>query len=99
MGIDRIVSGSAAQRAKRVRDLFQKARENAPRVIFIDELDAVGRKRNASLVGSNERDQTLNQLLVELDGFSARQTVGLCRPPRRSIAFSRRPPSELTSMP
>jgi hypothetical protein len=61
--------------AKRVRDLFRRAREHAPCVIFVDELDAVGRKRNARLVGSDERDQTLNQLLVELDGFAARQAI------------------------
>jgi cell division protease FtsH len=61
--------------AKRVRDLFSKARENAPCVIFVDELDAVGRKRTPRFSGNDERDQTLNQLLVELDGFAARQTI------------------------
>jgi len=61
--------------AKRVRDLFSKARENAPCVIFVDELDAVGRKRTPRFGGNDERDQTLNQLLVELDGFAARQTI------------------------
>src|SRR3989440_424748 len=61
--------------AKRVRDLFGKGREHAPCVIFLDELDAVGRKRTPGLSGSDEREQTLNQLLVELDGFATRQTI------------------------
>lgn len=61
--------------ASRVRDLFSKARQVAPCVIFIDELDAVGRKRSMRVGGNDERDQTLNQLLVELDGFDARQAV------------------------
>lgn len=61
--------------AKRVRELFYKAHEHAPCVIFIDELDAVGRKRHIGPGGSDERDQTLNQLLVELDGFAARQAI------------------------
>ncbi len=57
--------------ASRVRDLFSKARKSAPCIIFIDELDAVGRKRSSVSNGaSDERDQTLNQLLVEMDGFS-----------------------------
>ena len=61
--------------ASRVRDLFAQARQSAPCVIFIDELDAVGRKRSMRVSGSDERDQTLNQLLVELDGFSGREAV------------------------
>lgn len=56
--------------ASRVRDLFKKAKENAPCIIFIDEIDAVGRQRGAGLGGGNdEREQTLNQLLTEMDGF------------------------------
>lgn len=56
--------------ASRVRDLFQKAKKTAPAIIFIDEIDAVGRKRGAGLGGSHdEREQTLNQILVEMDGF------------------------------
>ncbi len=56
--------------ASRVRDLFKKAKENAPCLVFIDEIDAVGRKRGAGIGGGNdEREQTLNQLLTELDGF------------------------------
>ena len=56
--------------ASRVRDLFKKAKENAPCIVFIDEIDAVGRQRGAGLGGGNdEREQTLNQLLVEMDGF------------------------------
>ncbi len=61
--------------AKRVRDLFAQARENAPCVIFLDELDAVGRQRTPGLSGNDERDQTLNQLLIELDGFTARESI------------------------
>jgi ATP-dependent metalloprotease FtsH len=61
--------------ASRVRDLFNQARQAAPCVVFIDELDAVGRKRSMRVSGNDERDQTLNQLLVELDGFDSRQAV------------------------
>jgi cell division protease FtsH len=62
--------------AGRVRDLFEKARESAPCIIFIDELDAVGRQRGAGLGGGNdEREQTLNQILVEMDGFDPHQAM------------------------
>ena len=61
--------------ASRVRDLFNRARQVSPCVVFIDEIDAVGRKRSMRVGGNDERDQTLNQLLVELDGFDARQAV------------------------
>jgi cell division protease FtsH len=59
--------------AARIRRLFQQAREHAPAIIFIDELDAVGAQRGSDISG--ERDQTLNQLLVEMDGFDARDNV------------------------
>lgn len=62
--------------ASRVRDLFDQAKKNSPCIIFIDEIDAVGRQRGAGLGGGNdEREQTLNQLLVEMDGFGANEGV------------------------
>lgn len=62
--------------ASRVRDLFKQAREKAPCIIFIDEIDAVGRSRNKGMVGGNdERESTLNQLLVEMDGFGTDKAV------------------------
>ena len=62
--------------ASRVRDLFDKAKKNMPSIIFIDEIDAVGRQRGAGLGGGHdEREQTLNQLLVEMDGFGANEGV------------------------
>ncbi len=62
--------------AARVRDLFKEAREHAPCIVFIDEVDAVGRQRNSSGMSSNdEREQTLNQLLVEMDGFDKQTNV------------------------
>ena len=62
--------------ASRVRDLFENAKKNAPAIIFIDEIDAVGRQRGAGLGGGHdEREQTLNQLLVEMDGFEGNEGV------------------------
>ncbi|MEA5488767.1 MULTISPECIES: ATP-dependent zinc metalloprotease FtsH [Pseudanabaena] len=62
--------------ASRVRDLFQKAKDNAPCIIFIDEIDAVGRQRGAGIGGGNdEREQTLNQMLTEMDGFQGNSGV------------------------
>ena len=62
--------------ASRVRDLFQQAKKNAPAIIFIDEIDAVGRQRGSGLGGGHdEREQTLNQLLVEMDGFGSNEGV------------------------
>jgi cell division protease FtsH len=62
--------------AARVRDLFKQAREQAPAIIFIDELDAIGRARGQmTIVGSSEQEQTLNQILTEMDGFSGREGI------------------------
>src|SRR5690348_14964359 len=62
--------------AARVRDLFKQARENAPAIIFIDELDAIGRARGPTAIGgASEQEQTLNQILTEMDGFSSREGI------------------------
>ena len=62
--------------AARVRDLFDQAKKNAPCIVFVDEIDAVGRQRGAGLGGGHdEREQTLNQLLVEMDGFDANEGI------------------------
>ena len=62
--------------ASRVRDLFEQAKKNAPCIVFIDEIDAVGRQRGAGLGGGNdEREQTLNQLLTEMDGFEGNSGI------------------------
>lgn len=62
--------------AGRVRDMFKKAKQNAPCIIFIDEIDAVGRQRGTGVGGGHdEREQTLNQLLVEMDGFSGNEGI------------------------
>lgn len=61
--------------AAKVRDLFRQANEKAPCIIFIDEIDAIGKRRNSGLGGNDEREQTLNQLLTEMDGFDGRKGV------------------------
>ena len=55
--------------ASKVRDLFKQAKEKAPCIVFIDEIDAIGKKRDGQIGGNDEREQTLNQLLTEMDGF------------------------------
>ena len=77
--------------ASRVRDLFEKAKKNAPCIIFIDEIDAVGRRRGSGMGGGHdEREQTLNQILVEMDGFEKDQNVYRvgCDEPCRCIGSS-----------
>lgn len=61
--------------ASRVRELFHQAKESAPSIIFIDELDAVGKKRQNKMGSNDERESTLNQLLVEMDGFGTNSSV------------------------
>ena len=94
--------------AARVRDLFNQAQEKAPCIVFIDEIDTIGKKRDGSLGGNDEREQTLNQLLVEMDGFAVNEGVivlaatnrkdildpALLRPGR----FDRRVPVELPDL-
>lgn len=94
--------------ASKVRDLFQQAKQKAPCIIFIDEIDAIGQKRTGNAMGNSEREQTLNQLLTEMDGFTADDNVvilaatnrpesldpALLRPGR----FDRRVPVELPDL-
>lgn len=94
--------------ASKVRDLFKQAQEKAPCIVFIDEIDAIGKKRNGNIAGNDEREQTLNQLLTEMDGFDSSKGVvilaatntpdsldpALLRPGR----FDRRIPVELPDL-
>ena len=81
--------------ASRVRDLFETAKKNAPAIIFIDEIDAVGRQRGAGMGGGHdEREQTLNQLLVEMDGFDGNEGVIVIAATNRSDVLG---PSLVTS--
>jgi cell division protease FtsH len=78
--------------ASRVQDLFVKAKEAAPSIIFIDELDAIGRSRQGSvaLAGSNdEREQTLNQILTEMDGFESVEAVAVLAATNRAALACR----------
>ena len=78
--------------ASRVRDMFEQGKKNSPCIIFIDEIDAVGRSRGAGLGGGNdEREQTLNQLLVEMDGFDT--CLLYTSPSPRDLYRSRMPSS------
>jgi cell division protease FtsH len=77
--------------AARVRDMFEQAKKNAPCIVFIDEIDAVGRQRGAGLGGGNdEREQTLNQLLVEMDGFEGTSGVIVIAATNRPTCSTRR---------
>ena len=83
--------------ASKVRDLFKQAKEKAPCIVFIDEIDAIGQKRSGNLMGNDEREQTLNQLLTEMDGFEGNKESldpALLRPGR----FDRRVPVELPDL-
>src|SRR5213079_3098525 len=76
--------------ASRVRDLFDQAKRNAPCIVFIDEIDAVGRQRGAGLGGSHdEREQTLNQILVEMDGFDTGTNVIVVAATNRPVVLDR----------
>ena len=76
--------------ASRVRDLFEEAKKNAPCIIFIDEIDAIGKSRDSRLGGNDEREQTLNQLLAEMDGLRAIKPAWCWRRPTVRRSWTRR---------
>lgn len=94
--------------ASKVRDLFKQAKEKAPCIVFIDEIDAIGKKRDGSVGGNDEREQTLNQLLTEMDGFEENTGVIILAATNRPEAldpaltrpgrFDRRIPVELPDL-
>ena len=85
--------------ASKVRDLFKQAKEKAPCIVFIDEIDAIGQKRNSGQLGGNdEREQTLNQLLTEMDGFEGNSGVIILAATNRPGRFDRRVPVELPDL-
>ena len=85
--------------ASKVRDLFKQAKEKAPCIVFIDEIDAIGQKRNSGAYGGNdEREQTLNQLLTEMDGFDDNTGVIILAATNRPGRFDRRIPVELPDL-
>ena len=85
--------------ASKVRDLFKQAKEKAPCIVFIDEIDAIGQKRNSGQFGGNdEREQTLNQLLTEMDGFEGNTGVIILAATNRPDSLDRRVPVELPDL-
>ena len=103
-----VVERFGGRGASKVRDLFKQAKEKAPCIVFIDEIDAIGKKRDGQLGGNDEREQTLNQLLTEMDGFEDNSGVVLLAATNRPEAldpaltrpgrFDRRVPVELPDL-
>ncbi len=84
--------------ASRVRDLFKQAKDNSPCIIFLDEVDAIGRKRSAAFLGGghDEREQTLNAILVEMDGFDTNDQVIVIAATNRADILRPRPDTART---
>ena len=78
--------------ASKVRDLFKQAKEKAPCIVFIDEIDAIGKKRDGQVGGNDEREQTLNQLLTEMDGFEGNNGLSFWQLPTARNPLTRHLP-------